>query len=88
MVSELYMKRNISFDFSEFLALLAALECVDNEQFKSTNKFTIIASDESGNSEAMDAIKKLKFLFQFFCDLSPILRKSQQSGGLLGCAKQ
>lgn len=52
VVSELYMKTNISFDVSEFLALLADLECEDNEQYKSTNKFTIIASDESGNSEA------------------------------------
>lgn len=52
VVSKLYMEKNISFDVSEFLALLADLECEDNEQYKSTNKFTIIASDESGNSEA------------------------------------
>ena len=42
----------VTFGVTDFLGLLAALDNVDNAQYKSTNLFELTASDESGTNTA------------------------------------
>ncbi|MBR5850365.1 MAG: DUF4493 domain-containing protein [Alistipes sp.] len=51
-VSPLQGQLSVSFSVSEFLSLLSALDNVENAQYKSTNRFIISASDESGSNSA------------------------------------
>lgn len=51
-VSPLKGMQSLSFNISEFLSLLSALDNVENAQYKSTNRFIISASDESGSNSA------------------------------------
>ncbi|MBO5686448.1 MAG: DUF4493 domain-containing protein [Alistipes sp.] len=44
--------QEVTFGVTDFLGLLAALDNVDNAQYKSTNLFELTASDESGTNTA------------------------------------
>ncbi|MBQ7297622.1 MAG: DUF4493 domain-containing protein [Alistipes sp.] len=50
--SPLKGSQEVKFSVTEFLSLLAALDNVDNTQYKSTNLFELTASDESGTNTA------------------------------------